>query len=259
MTMVGKQLGELVERLGTRIEDLEGIIRTQTHRLESLETGSVRSWLETVPELAPEEEQQPETPVVPTELPPRLQQQQQETTSVRCRETTRLGPPPSRDWECCSDACSEDTTAPYITEDGFPPLRQTSSRRDVEQSYIRLQSQKDLEPPFEEESSRFGRAMMSRSKGFKPNEVETSAVYQYDGNNYASMVQISNMLERLMIWIKQHYSGSKLTMNLQYIYRTQSALNVQIRQRMNQEPRDAEETELILDRLYSVLEHEWEA
>jgi hypothetical protein len=178
---------------------------------------------------------------------------------VRFQETTRLGPPPTRDWECCSDACSEDTTVTDITEEGFPPLGQTSSRRDVEQSYIRLQSQKDPEPPFEEESSRFGRAMMSRSSAFKPNEVETSAVYQYDGNNYASMVQISNMLERLMIWIKQHYSGSKLTLNLQYIHRTQSALNVQIRQRMNQEPRDAEETELILDRLYSVMEHEWEA
>jgi len=89
--------------------------------------------------------------------------------------------------------------------------------------------------------------------------METSAVYQYDGNNYTAMVQVTNMLDRLMIWMKQHYSGVKLTTNLQYIQRTQSALNVQIRQRMNQEPRDAEDTELLLDRLYSVMEHEWEA
>lgn len=89
--------------------------------------------------------------------------------------------------------------------------------------------------------------------------METSAVYQYDGNNYTAMVQINNMLDRLMIWMKQHYTGNKLTTNLQYIHRTQSALNVQLRQRMNQEPRDAEDTELILDRLYSVLEHDWES
>lgn len=88
--------------------------------------------------------------------------------------------------------------------------------------------------------------------------MEASAVYQYDGNNYAAMVMVSNMLERLMVWIKQNFTGTKLTTNLQYIHRTQSALNVQMRQRMNGEPRDAEDTELLLDRFYTVMEHEWD-
>ena len=99
---------------------------------------------------------------------------------------------------------------------------------------------------------------MSWSRSFTPTEIETSAIYGYDGNNYAYMVQISNMLERLMIWLKQNCGGKKLTANLQYVHRTQSALNVQMRQRLNSEPRDAEDTELLLDRLYSVLEHNWD-
>lgn len=254
LTTVGKHLGELVELLGSRLEDLEEILKTQTRRLESLESGSVRSWLETVPEHGLQE--LPEPLSAETEL--RCQKAGQRA-SVHFQETTRLGPPHSRDWECCSDACSEDTTATDITEAEYPPLHPTPNRRDEELSYSHLQNRKVPEPPFEEESSRFGRAMMSRSKAFRPTEMETSAVYQYDGNNYTAMVQVTNMLDRLMIWMKQHYSGVKLTTNLQYIQRTQSALNVQIRQRMNQEPRDAEDTELLLDRLYSVMEHEWEA
>lgn len=252
---VGKQLSDLVDILGSRLEDLEEILKTQTRRLESLESGSVRSWLETVPELDPVERQAAAFDPSESLCPPTPRQK----ALVRFRETSRLDPPHSRDWECCSDACSEDTTATDITEAEYPPSLPTPNRRDDVPSYSHLQNRRAPEPPFEEESSRFGRAMMSKSTAFRPTEMETSAVYQYDGNNYTAMVQINNMLDRLMIWMKQHYTGSKLTTNLQYIHRTQSALNVQLRQRMNQEPRDAEDTELILDRLYSVLEHDWES
>lgn len=257
ITAVGKQLGELVERFGSRLEELQNIIKNQNCRLESLESGSVREWLGTVPEPStvadseaasladPTESERPTTRLPPDRVLPHFQ------------ETTRRGPPPLRDWECHSDACSEDTTVTDTTEAEYPPLYQTASRRDYEQSYIQPQNQIFLEPASESESSRFGRAMMSKTVAFRPSELETAAVYQYDGNNYAAMVQISNMLERLMVFIKQHYGGHKLTTNLQYIHRTQSALNVQIRQRMNNEPRDAEDTELLLDRFYSVLEHEW--
>jgi len=257
ITAVGKQLGELVERFGSRLEELEDIIKTQSRRLESLESGSVREWLGTVPEPCAVADSETTSLADPTESErPRLGVPP-ERVLLHFQETTRRGPPPSRDWECHSDACSEDTTATDTTEVEYPPLHRTASHRDYEQSYIPPQTPRYLEPSSESESSRFGRAMMSKSRAFKPTELETKAVYEYDGNNYAVMVQISNMLERLMVYIKQHYSGHKLTTNLQYIHRTQAALNVQIRQRMNNEPRDAEDTELLLDRFYSLLEHEW--
>ena len=255
MTAVGQQLGELVDRLGSRLEDLESIIQSQSHRLESLESSSVRSWLATVPEhaelAAAQRPSADRTESVPRPEP--------ETPLARSLTSSQLGLPRWLGSEDQSDACSEDTTVTDITEEECHTSHQKPSHTDFAQSYIRLQNQKVLELSSEEESSRFGRAMMSRSTTFKPTEMERAAVYQYDGNNYAAMTQVSNMLERLMIWLKQHLTGSKLTTNLQYIHRTQSALNVQIRQRMNAEPRDAEDTELILDRLYSVLEHEWGA
>ena len=253
MTAVGQQLGELVERLGARIEDLEGIIQTQSHRLESLESSSVRSWLATVPEHADLdlETKRPSDRNESGPLP------EPETPLARSLTSTRLGLPRWLGSEDHSDACSEDTTVTDITEEEYHTSHPTPNHRDSLLSNIRSQNQKVLELSSEEESSRFGRAMLSRSTAFKPTELERSAVYQYDGNNYAAMTQISNMLDRLMIWLKQHLTGSKLTTNLQYIHRTQSALNVQIRQRLNSEPRDAEDTELILDRLYSVLEHPW--
>lgn len=252
---VGKQLGELVERFGSRLDDLEELLRTQTRRLESLESGSVRSWLATVPAHgAPPESEASESVFDPSES---LHQPEPERASARCRETTQLGLPRSMGLDCQSDACSEDTTTTDITEAEYPPSHTTPSSSDYSQSYNRLQNRKVLVRPFEEESSRFGRAMMSKVSVFAPTELETSAIYGYDGNNYAFMVQISNMLERLMIWLKQNCVGQKLTANLQYIHRTQSALNVQMRQRLNSEPRDAEDTELLLDRLYSVLEHDW--
>jgi ubiquilin len=181
------QLGELVERLGSRLEDLEALLMSQTRRLESLESGSVRSWLETVPDLDPVEAR--EEPSAATELrcPPTPKTRQ--TASVRFQETTQLGLPPSMDSEYWSDAYSEDTTTTDITEEGYRPSLLMSNRRGAEQSYTHLQNQKYLEPPFEEESSRFGRAMMSKSKAFRPTEMELSAVYQYDGNNYAAMMQ----------------------------------------------------------------------
>lgn len=250
ITSAGKQLGELVERFGDRLEELESLIKNQTYRLESLESGSVRSWLETVPVAVAAGEEACSNASSRRSVP--------ETASHHFQGTTRLGPPRSRDWECHSDASSEDTTATDITEAEYPPSHQTASRRGDVPSYNHSQNQKVLEPPFEEESSRFGRAMLSKTRSFRPTELETSAIYGYDGNNYAHMIQISNMLERLMIYIKQHFGGSKLTSNLQYIHRTQSALNVQMRQRLNSEPRDAEDTELLLDRFYSVLEHNWD-
>lgn len=255
ITAVGKQLGELVERLGSRIEDLEGMLNCQTRRLESLESGSVRSWLETVPETSGKEEEEPPSVPSVSSRPPL----EREKVLARFQASMPRVPQHSRDLEEYSDAYSEDTTVTDITEAEYPPSRTTPNNAGYSQSYNHSQNQRGLEPPFEEESSRFGRAMMSKSKDWKPTESEVSAVYQYDGNNYSAMVLIGNMLERLMIWIKQHYTGSKLTTNLQYIHRTQSALNVQMRQRMNGEPRDAEDTELLLDRFYSLLEHEWEA
>ena len=246
ITTANKQLGELVERLGSRLEDLEAIIRTQTQRLQSLEssTSSVRSWAEAT-------ELSSASSLHDHPCPP-------DTAWAHFRETTRLGPPPPMDLAECSDACSEGTTATDTTEAEYRPSLQTASRRGYGQAYNQPQIQRGLELSSESESSRFGRAQLSRSHAFRPTESETTAVYSYDGNNYAVMTQVSNMLERLIVWIKQHYNGSKLTNNLQYIHKTQSALNLQIRQRLNQEPRDAEDTELLLDRLYSVMEYEWE-
>jgi hypothetical protein len=256
ITTANKQLGELVERLGSRLEDLEALIRTQTHRLQSLESsaaGSVRSWAEATA--------RDDSSVAATELSnvsSLPHQPQPDTAWAHFRETTRLGPPPLTDLAECSDACSEDTTTTDITEAEYRPSHQTANRRGYGQAYNQPQNQRFLELSSESESSRFGRAQLSRSHAFRPTESETTAVYSYDGNNYAVMTQVSNMLERLIVWIKQHYNGSKLTNNLQYIHKTQSALNLQIRQRLNQEPRDAEDTELLLDRLYSVMEYEWE-
>jgi hypothetical protein len=246
ITTANKQLGELVERLGSRLEDLEAIIRTQTQRLQSLEssTSSVRSWAEGT-------ELSSASSLHDHPCPP-------DTAWAHFRETTRLGPPPPMDLAECSDACSEDTTITDTTEAEYRPSLQTASRRGCGPAYSQPQNQRFLELSSESESSRFGRAQLSRSHAFRPTESETTAVYSYDGNNYAVMTQVSNMLERLIVWIKQHYNGSKLTNNLQYIHKTQSALNLQIRQRLNQEPRDAEDTELLLDRLYSVMEYEWE-
>jgi hypothetical protein len=256
ITAVGKQLGELVDRFGSRLLELEDIIKSQSRRLESLESGSVREWLGTVPEPSAVADSETTSLADPTEFE-RPSRVPLDRVLPHFQETTRRGLPPLRDWECQSDACSEDTTITDTTEVEYPTLHRTASRRDCEQSYIPPQTPRYLALSSESESSRFGRAMMSKTVAFRPSELETAAVYQYDGNNYAAMVQISNMLERLMVFIKQHYGGNKLNTNLQYIHRTQAALNVQIRQRMNSEPRDAEDTELLLNRFYSVLEHEW--
>lgn len=258
LTNANKQLGELVERFGSRLEDLEALIRDQTRRLEGLETGSIRSWMsssETAPSsVAASEAEEVSQPHQTASLP------RPDMVSRYFPDTTRLGPPQLRDWEENSVACSEDTTITDITEEECPPLQRTTSSRGFVPSHIQQQNQRVLELSSEEGSSRvFGRSLLSRSHDFKPTDNETSAVYQYDGNNYAAMVQIGNMLERLMIWVKQNWSGSKLTTNLQYIHRTQSALNLQMRQRLNGEPRDAEDTELLLDRLYTIMEHNWEA
>jgi len=272
-TAVGKQLGDLVERLGTKIELLEGIIKNQTHRLETLESGSVRSWLdatsssETVPADVTAEQkppQQPEQnkspPSEPNEsLPPPMAAR--DKVLARCLETSQRFQQQPRDLSRCWDECSVGTTTTDIIEAEYTSSRQQPNCTGFAQTYSRQRNQRILETSFGEESSlRTPRSLMFRREGyFVPSDSEMAAVSAYDGKNYAAMTKTQSMLTRLMVSIKEKYYGDKQLSNLQYVQRTQTALNHQIRQRLNNEPRDDEETDYIVERLYTLLEHDWES
>ena len=252
LTTASKRLGELVDRLENRIEDLERVVKSnEQSRLSQDQLSECRSE-------ANRDGAESETAPV-------------ESVSRRARHKKALAKwleeagddatPEGSMYDDSSSHYTEDTTETGISEAASLPPPPTKGIHALRPAF-QTQNQQVLGTLAEAETfgdkKRWG-PMMSRSVAFKPTPSETEAVYQYDGKNYASMTLCNNMLMRLLVWVRQHLQGIKLENNVVYLQRTQTAINQQIRQRMNAEPTDDDETEAIASRLYSILEHDFDA
>lgn len=258
LTSASKRLGELVDRLENRIEDLERVVKSneQYRRADEEQLSECKS--ETTNHDEPAKGIAPEArnAVLRTERA-LLPAHQKKALAKWLEEAGDDG----TDYDDTSSHYTEATTETDISAAASLPPPPTKSIHALRQAYP-TQNQQVLgtlaEPETFGDKKRWG-PMMSRSVAFKPTPSETEAVYQYDGQNYASMTLCNNMLTRLMVWVRQHLQGVKLETNTTFLQRTQTAINRQIRQRMNAEPTDAEDTEAISSRLYSILEHDFDA
>ena len=252
LTSASKRLGELVDRLENRIEDLERVVKfNEQSRLSQDQLSECRSE-------ANRDEAESETAPAETAS---LHARHKKALAKWFEEAGDDATPEGSMYDDSSSRYSEETTETGISEAASLPPPPTKGIHALRQAYP-TQNQQVLGTLAEAETfgdkKRWG-PMMSRSVAFKPTPSETEAVYQYDGRNYASMTLCNNMLTRLMVWVRQHLQGVKLETNVTFLQRTQTAINQQIRQRMNAEPTDAEDTEAISSRLYSILEHDFDA
>lgn len=271
LTAASRRLGELVERLGDRVEQLEGVIRHERCRSESEGSQETSRPSEGRPFAAADEqsvvtESEPETlassSFAPTatsshQLPLRLQIREKPLQYFQ--ENRRPHRQHVQRWVDQLDDYSVDTIEEDTEGEEELSPRNSQYSRDLGQSNTRWQTPTRLEASTEATSFRQFGPMMSRTHAFKPTESEAAAVYGYDGKNYSLMQQSSNMLQRVLIWVKQNLSGDRLSTNVAFIQRTHAALNTQMRQRLNSEPTDDDDTDIICSRLYNILEHDFES
>lgn len=273
LTAASRRLGELVERLGDRVEELEGVIRHEREARCSESEGSQQTSrpFENRPFEATDGESvvtasEPDSvaalfaPTATSSHQPPLRLQIREMDGTRCQETQPPLRPHVQRWVDQLDDYSVGTIEEGTEEEEEMSQRSSQySMPDFAQSNIPLRTPTRLEASTEARSFRQFGPMMSRTHVFKPTERESEAVYGYDGKNYALMQQCGNMLQRVLIWVKQNLSGDRLATNVAFIQRTHAALNTQMRQRLNGEPTDDDDTDVICSRLYNILEHDFDS